>query len=60
MADTNPPKACPFCGGTGIYMDGPMTIDNAEHWFMCCKDCGAEGPCRKTQIHARYFWDRRA
>jgi Lar family restriction alleviation protein len=54
------PKPCPFCGGSGIYMDGPMIIDEVEYFFMCCKSCGAEGPGNKIQAMARREWNRRS
>ena len=52
-------KPCPFCGCSSIYMDGPMVIDGDDHHFMVCLTCGAEGPVQKSQLTARYLWNRR-
>ena len=42
-------RPCPFCGGRQLYMD-TLTSDEAEYFFLVCRDCWAEGPmCAVTR-----------
>ena len=52
-------KPCPFCGGTSIYQDGPLTIDDDSIFFHVCKDCGCEGPYGTDPDKSAELWNAR-
>jgi len=51
-------KPCPFCGGTGLYIDY-VELDGALHRFVMCKDCGCEGP-HSADLPPESLWNKRA
>ena len=51
--------ACPFCGSDHVYTS-PPSLGRSERWSVQCDDCGAEGPCSKTEHLAEASWNDRA
>jgi len=51
-------KPCPFCGFANLYWDS-MIIDQEEQHFLCCTECGAEGPISPVRQVAGLLWEVR-
>lgn len=51
-------KPCPFCGGEKVYMD-EMPIDAENHYFIMCRECGANGPFSALSETAQMLWEVR-
>jgi Lar family restriction alleviation protein len=51
-------KPCPFCGCTMMFFSS-VTVDDVDHSFVCCKECGCEGPYNPDETIARMMWNAR-
>lgn len=49
---------CPFCGKKAVVMCAASCLDGGSFYHMACPDCGASGPCRRTEREARKRWRR--
>lgn len=49
---------CPFCGKKAVVMCAASCLDGGSFYHMTCPDCGASGPCRRTEREARKRWRR--
>lgn len=48
-------QPCPFCGKADISV-----VEDDGFVWLCCTDCGVEGPTASSRIHAIQRWQRRA
>ena len=60
MEEQSPPKPCPFCGGTDIYIDG-YQHGAGMRWRVVCLDCMAtvDPGYIQQKYRAIEAWNRR-
>lgn len=52
-------KPCPFCRGTDIRFDLHTGAPYDGVWSMCCYQCGATFPNRRSKEALLACWNRR-
>ena len=50
-------RGCPFCKGHNVSI-GENWERHMAPYFVCCSDCGAQGPYARDEKDARLLWNR--
>ena len=49
-------KTCPFCGYKSLEIATDKLRNDITLYLVRCTGCGSQGPCAKTELHAKRRW----